>query len=174
MKNISALYGGAVTSNIKNFDLFSKKSISQFENFSKIILLKQITIFFILKILSFNLFYKHFFFKIIKYTYTNNVRFLLKLFYPSFKFKITKFPTYYFTKISLLSKKLIFYQLIDYKTRNANHKKRKTKNYYYYNIFYKNKINEVKLINISDFNYQNFIDFPLLVKNRNKLNKFLL
>ena len=102
---------------VKDFDLFSKESISQFENFSKIILFKQIAIFFILKILSFNLFYKHFFFKIIKYTYTNNVRFLLKLFYPSLKFKITKFPNYYFTNISLLSKKLIFYQLIDYKTR---------------------------------------------------------
>ena len=36
------------------------------------------------------------------------------------------------------------------------------------------KINGIKLIKISDFNYQNFIDFPILVKNRAKLNNFLL
>jgi len=174
MKNISALYGGAVTSNIKDFDFFSKKEIFKYTSFPKIILFKQIIVFFILKILSVNLFYKYVFFRIIKLAYVNNVRFLLKLFYPSLKFKNINFPSYYFANISSLSKKLIFYQLTDYKKRNENHKKRKLNNIYYYNKLYKSKINGIKLITISDFNYQNFIDFPLLVKDRAKLNNFLL
>ena len=48
------------------------------------------------------------------------------------------------------------------------------KNFYYYNELKKNKIHGIKLFKISDFNYQNFIDFPLLVKKRSSLNKFLL
>ena len=36
----------------------------------------------------------------------------------------------------------------------------------------KNK--NIKLIDIRSFNYQNFIDFPLLVNNKQSLNDFLL
>ena len=90
------------------------------------------------------------------------------------KFKVIDFPKYYFTKISSLSKKLILYQLIDFKKRNSNHYSRKVKNIYYYKKLSKEKINEINLIKISDFNYQNFIDFPILVKNRSKLNYYLL
>ena len=32
----------------------------------------------------------------------------------------------------------------------------------------------IKLIKIKDFNYQNYIDYPILVKNKKKLNSFLL
>ena len=174
MKNISALYGGAITSNNKEFDKYSKNEIHQFSTFPKLILLKQILIFFTLKILAMNLLYKYLFFKIIKYTHINNFNFLLKIFYPSLKFKVTNFPNYYFSKISSLSKKLILYQLIDLKKRNYNHQIRKNKNIYYYKKLYNKKIKEINLIKISDFNYQNFIDFPILVKSRSKLNDFLL
>ena len=174
MKNISALYGGAVTSNDKNFYIFSKVKISEFSTFPRIILLRQSIIFFILKILSVNLFYKYFFFKIIKYTYINNVKFLLNLFYPSLKFKVKSFPDYYFTNISLLSKKLVFHQIANYKKRNQNHEKRKSNNIYYYNKFSNSKIKQIEFIKISDFNYQNFIDFPILVNKRLELNNFLL
>ena len=174
MKNISALYGGAITSNNKDFDTYSRNEIHKFGTFPRLILLKQIFIFFILKILAINLFYKYFFFKIIKYTHIKNFNFLLKIFYPSLKFKVINFPNYYFTKISSLSKKLILYQLIDLKKRNSNHKTRKNRNIYYYKKLYYKKIKEISLIKIADFNYQNFIDFPILVKNRSKLNNFLL
>ena len=174
MKNISALYGGAITSNNRDFNTYSRNELDKFSTFPRLILLKQIFIFFVLKILAINLLYKYLFFKIIKYTHVNNFSFLLKIFYPSLKFKVISFPKYYFTKISSLSKKLILFQLIDSKKRNFNHQTRKIKNIYYYKKLYKEKIKQIYLIKISDFNYQNFIDFPVLVKNRSKLNIFLL
>ena len=174
MKNISAMYGGAVTSNIKEFNLFVKKELLTFGSFPKKTLIKQIFIFFILKILSNNFLYKNIFFKIIKVVYLKNIKPILRLFYPSLKFKVIRFPNYYFTNISFFAKKLIFFQLIDYKNRISTHKKRRSKNFYYYNKLNKNKIYGIKLLKVSDFNYQNFIDFPLLVKKRSALNKFLL
>ena len=51
---------------------------------------------------------------------------------------------------------------------------RKEKNLLYYNQFKKLNIKQVKIIPIKDFNFQNFIDFPILVKDKEKLNKFLL
>ena len=106
MKNISALYGGGVASNIKDFNLYGKKQISTFANFPKLILLKQIFIFFILKILAVGFLYKYFFFNIIRFAHAHNMHFLLKIFYPLLKFKIRDFPDYYFTNITPLSKKL--------------------------------------------------------------------
>ena len=99
---------------------------------------------------------------------------MLELFYPSLKFKFKEFPKYYFTNISFLSKKMIFYQLKNLEKRKENHEKRKSNNIYYFEKFEKLEINAVRLLNISDFDYQNFIDFPILVKNREKLNHFLL
>ena len=174
MKNISALYGGGVASNIKDFNLYGKKQISTFANFPKLILLKQIFIFFILKILAVGFLYKYFFFNIIRFAHVHNIYFLLKIFYPLLKFKIRNFPDYYFTNITPLSKKLIYFQLKDFNKRIGNHETRKLKNIYYLKNLKKIKTKKIRLFNIKDFNYQNFIDFPLLVKNRDKLNNFLL
>ena len=110
MKNISALYGGGVTSNIKDFNLFGKKQISTFASFPRLILLKQIFVFFILKILAIGFLYKYFFFNIIRFAHDHNINLLLKIFYPLLKFKVRNFPDYYFTNITPLSKKLIYYQ----------------------------------------------------------------
>ena len=35
------------------------------------------------------------------------------------------------------------------------------------------KIKNIQLLKIKDFNFQNFIVFPILVKNKEKLNDFL-
>ena len=174
MKNISALYGGAVTSNNNDFHLYLNKESSKFKNFNKKVLFKQILIFFILKIMAIKILYKYVFFKIVKIIHVNNIRLFLKMFYPSLKFKVIKFPTYYFTNISLFSKKLIFNQLLEKKKRIDAHKKRKIKNIYYYNKFKKLDIDKINVIKIIDFNYQNFLDFPIMVKDKFKLNSFLL
>ena len=174
MKNISALYGGAVASNFNNFHIYLNKESIKLQSFNNILLFKQIIIFFILKIMSIKFLYKYFFFNIIKNSHINNTSPLLKLFYPSLKFKIIKFPKHYFTNISSFSKKLIFNQLIQNKIRMDSHKNRKIKNIYYYKKFEKYKIKQIQIIKVSDFNYQNFLDFPLLVKNKIKLNHFLL
>ena len=174
MKNISALFGGGVSTNDKYFENFAKKEIDKFKEFHLIVLLKQILIFLILKLLSSNFLYKVFFFNIVKYAHLNNSLFLLKIFYPSLKFTNRKFPDYYFTKISNISKKLVYLQIKDLKTRRNNHKVRASKNKYYVNKFNEKKIKEVKLFPIKDFNYQNPIDFPIIVKNKIKLNEYLL
>lgn len=174
MKNISALYGGAVVSNNQKFHKFLSLESESLNNFNKIVLLKQILIFFILKIMSINILYKNLFFHLIKKTHINNNRFILKLFYPSLKFKVIKFPRYYFTNISSFSKKLIFKQLANFENRSNNHKIRKINNNYYNFKFKSFKSKKIKIINIYDFNYQNFMDYPLLVKDKKKLNNFLL
>ena len=65
MKNISSLFGGGVATNDINFKIYAENQISNFRKFNKLILIKQITIFFILKILRFNLIYR-LFLKILK------------------------------------------------------------------------------------------------------------
>ena len=99
---------------------------------------------------------------------------MLELFYQSLKFKIKEFPKYYLKNISFLSKKMIYHQLKNLEKRKENHEKRKSNNIYYFKKFEKLEIDAVRLLNISDFDYQNFIYFPILVKSREKLNRFLL
>ena len=99
---------------------------------------------------------------------------ILRLVYPSLKFKKIKFPRYYFTKISEIAKKVIYLQLTNTQNRNQNFSIRKNNNIYYYKLFKRLKINGVKLLKIEDFNFQNYMDFPILVTNKEKLNNYLL
>ena len=174
MKNISALYGGGVSTNDIKFIKFCKTEKLNYSNFPLFLYIKQNLIYFFLKIISVNFIYKNFFFRIVKYAHLKKNLFLLKLFYPSLKFEKKKLPNYYFSNIANLSKKLIYLQLINKKYRLENHKIRKNKNLLYYNQFKKLKIKQIKMILIKDFNFQNFMDFPILVKDKYKLNKFLL
>ncbi len=174
MKNISALFGGAVTTNNLEFYHYANRKMDSFNKFPIQLLFKQSIIFLILKILSIGFLYKIFFFRIIKIAHIYDIRFLLKLFYPSLKFKRIKFPNYYFSKMSNLSKKLVFSQLMNLNNRRENFNQRKSKNIYYEKKFKLLKSKNLKLLNITDFNYQNFIDFPILVNDRKKLNYYLL
>jgi len=174
MKNISALYGGGIATNDIHFKNFAIKEISKYSNFPHLLLIKQSVTYLILKVLSITFLYKILFFKIIKYAHLKNNLFLLKIFYPSLKFSHKKFPSYYFTKISDMSKKLVYLQLQDLKSRALNHKIRKAKNIYYQQELQKKSIKGIKLLPIRDFNFQNLIDFPILVKDKINLNKFLL
>jgi len=174
MKNISALYGGGVATNNINFLNYSNKRLNSFIKFPKKFLLKQSIIYFLLKILSINFFYKILFLKIVRYAHLNNNLILLKLFYPSLKFKKKKFPNFYFSKISNLSKKMIYLQLIDEESRKENHDIRKKKNIYYQKLIKDEKIKQINIFPINDNNFQNFTDFPIITKNKDKLNRFLL
>jgi len=174
MKNISALYGGGIATNDIHFKNFAVKEISKYSNFPNLLLIKQSVTYLILKVLSITFLYKILFFRVVKYAHLKNNLFLLKIFYPSLKFSQKKFPSYYFTKISDISKKLVYLQLQDLKSRALNHKIRKTKNIYYQYALQKKNIKGIKLLPIRDFNFQNLIDFPILVKDKKNLNKFLL
>jgi dTDP-4-amino-4,6-dideoxygalactose transaminase len=174
MKNISALYGGGVSTDDYEFYKYATNRIDSFKNFFNKIYLRQNIIFLLLKIISIKIFYKIFFIRLVKYTHVNKNKFLLKIFYPSLRFKIQNFPDYYFSKINNFSKKLTYYQLSNKKNRIENHNRRKAINIYYDKKFNNEKIKEVKLIDIKNFDYQNFLDFPILVKNKYKLHKYLI
>ncbi len=174
MKNISALYGGGIATNDNKFLNFSNNEIKKFNKFPSKLIINQSIIYFILKTLSVKIFYALFFLKIVRYAHLKNNLFLLKLFYPSLKFKKEKFPNIYFTKISNLSKKMVYLQLIDKNARKNNHEVRKKKNIFYNKLIEKEKIKQINTFPISDYNFQNFIDFPIIVKNKEELNKYLL
>lgn len=173
MKNISSFFGGGVATNDSDFKIFADSKISNFKKFHKIILLKQILIFFILKIIRLKFIYK-LFIKILNKAHLDKNIFILKIVYPSLKFKKIKFPKYYFTKISSISKNSTFYQLQDLNRRNKNHLIRKKNNIFYSKLFKKLKIKQIKIVPIKNYNFQNFMDFPIIVENREKLNNYLL
>ena len=80
MKNISSLYGGAVTTNNKNFSKYSNKEENKLDNFYIIPLIKQILIFFILKLMSVKILYNFFFINIIRYVHKKNIESIHQLF----------------------------------------------------------------------------------------------
>ena len=175
MKNISALYGGGISTNDINFVNFNKSFQSSFKNFPLNTYIKQNFIYLILKIFSLKLFYNFFFFYVVKYAHKYQNKKFLQLFYPSLKFKIRKrIPFIYFTKMTSFSKKLVYMQLSDKLRRKKNHFVRKKNNQYYLRKLKMMKIKEVKFFNVKDFNYQNFLDFPILVEKKNLLNDYLL
>ena len=173
MKNVSSFYGGALSTNNKEFTQFYLKEEKNLKKFPTFSILKQILIFFILKIMSINQLYNYFFRYIIKYAHQYKVKLLLELFYPSLKSIKKKFPKFYFSKISSISIHATYLQLkkkdkdVIFKIRKKNHK-------LYFKILGRTKSNNFTLINKSDENYQNFLDFPILVKRKENLNKFLL
>ena len=174
MKHISALYGGAVTTNNQKFIKYYKKEKANLKSFSIFQLAKQVLIFFILKLMSVGFLFKVFFLHLIKYAHKNNIKFILKIIYPSLRFVKRKLPKYYFTRISDLSSYLIYNQLKDENIRRINFFSRKKRNQYYFKKLSKIKNKNFNIIKILDKNYQNFIDFPILVKDKKKLNEFLL
>ena len=173
MKNISAMYGGSVSTNDEDFAKFAKNQILNYENFPFMIFLKQCLIFLILKILKINLIYKLFFLRLIENAHKMNNIFILGLVYPSIKFKVRKLPNYYFTKIHKFSKRMILLQLRDKKNFKLNHSKKRDNNIFYYKILKKKKINGIELFKYEDSNFQNFNDFPIMVKDKTLLVEYL-
>tara|TARA_B100001057_G_C22729509_1_gene903167 strand:- start:562 stop:1275 length:714 start_codon:yes stop_codon:yes gene_type:complete len=174
MKNISAMYGGALATNDKEFINYYNKTTNKLKNLSSKLIFQQSLTFLILKIMGLQILYKIIFFNIIKFAHEKKIKLLLKIFYPSLKFRIINFPNFYFSTISNFSLKLIYLQLIDKKKRITDFNFRKNNNIHYQRLLSKIKNKNFKTIKIKDFNYQNFIDFPIIIKNKEKLNKFLL
>ena len=173
MKNISSFFGGGIATNDNHFKLFAEKELFKYDNFYKLILFKQIIIFFFLKILKLNFFY-YFFVKILKYSHSKKMLSILKIVYPSMKFKKINFPNYYFTKISTISKKTTLNQLQNSDARKKNHLIRKKNNVFYFSLFKNLKIKQIKLFPIDNYDFQNFMDFPIVVEKKDQLNNYLL
>ena len=66
MKNISAMYGGSVSTNDREFVKYANQEIARYKKFPIIKFLKQTLIFIILKILKIKLIYKYLFIHLIK------------------------------------------------------------------------------------------------------------
>lgn len=173
MKNISAMYGGAVTTNNKDFSIFANEEFKNYSNFPVFKYFYQSIVFIILKILSINLLYKFLFLKILKSAYLNKNSFILGLVYPSSKFKKQKLPKYYSSKISNLSLKMIYLQLMDNTNFNKNHLSKKNNNIYYHKLLSQHKINGIELFKYEDASFQNYNDFPIVVEKKNNLVNFL-
>ena len=124
--------------------------------------------------MSVKILYNFFFINIIRYVHKKNIESILQIFYPSLKTIKISFPKYYYTKISNLSLNLTYQQLQDKKNRKKIFNLRKIKNEYYFKKLSKINTDKFNLIRIVDQNYQYFSDFPVLVKDKNDLNDYLL
>jgi dTDP-4-amino-4,6-dideoxygalactose transaminase len=172
MKNISAIFGGAlVTSNIDIYN-FAQEKNNSFQNFPSSLYFKKFLLFIILKLSLSKLIYNFFFFYVLKIAHNFKIKFLLKLIYPSLNFKLKKYilPEYK-SKISNLSLKII-YQIIKDPDFETQRKKRKENNLLYYKLLDQNQ--NIKQIELLDFDFQNFLDYPIIVKkNKDKLVELL-
>ena len=175
MKNISAFYGGAVVHNSNEFKNFCNLELKKFEKFSIILLIKQICIYFVLKLMALNILYKFLFFRVIYFSDSFNIIFLKNIFYPSLRFIKKKQKKFLYQNISFFSKKIIYLQLLNKVDRKKNFLNRKLNNIYLDKQLQKNihKLKKIKLLPINDYNFQNYLDFPLLVDDKNKFVNFM-
>lgn len=174
MKNISGMYGGSVSSDDELFINYSKNELANFQNFPFFKYFIQCAIYFILKTISFKYFYKLFFFNFLKRAHKTNNKFVLKLVYPSLKFKKQHFENNFSTKLNKLSSQMIWYQLNDKNSISLNHIIRKNNNIYYDKLFKRLNIKELRTIKMKEPNFQNFNDFPIIVNDKAKLILYLL
>lgn len=174
MKNISAMYGGLVSTNDKIFFDYANQEMSKFKRFPYSKYLNQCVTFFILKLLSIKYIYKFFFFPLSKFAHKQNLIFYLKLLYPSLKFKKSPIPNNYLTHINNFSLNLIWFQLRDMKYLDNLQKIKSKNNLLYYKELKKKNIKDLKLIKIKSPSFQNFNDFPIIVKRKKELLKYLL
>ena len=68
---------------------------------------------------------------------------------------------------------MILLQLQSKKYLNYNHKLKKENNIYYDSLFRKRNIKDIKLINLKEVTFQNFNDFPIIIKNKKILVNYL-
>lgn len=175
MKNISAFYGGAVVHNSKNFKNFCKIELKRYQKFSNFMFVRQIFVYFVLKLMAVNWLYKLIFFKIIYFSNKFNITFLRNVFYPSLKFLKGAQKQSIYQNISSYSKKVIYLQLKNKNLRQQNFLKRKKNNMFLdKKLNHKiKKLNKIKLLPITDYNFQNFLDYPILVDNKDKFINFM-
>ena len=171
MKNISAFFGGALATSNKDLRDFADTKIKSYKNFPKLLYLKQILLYVMLKILLSKYVYNYFFFYVIKFAHLKDIKFILKLIYPSFKFKKKDvIPNSYYSKISNMSIKIINKILFDKKNLEHSTNRKNNNMTYYLNL--KNNKNII-VFPLNDIDFQNFLDFPILVKQKKELIEYL-
>ena len=171
MKNICSLYGGYIATNNENISLYIKQRIENFNSFPKFIYLKQVIIFLLFKILTNKIIYNYFFFYFLKFGHKYKIKFILKLAYPAEHFKKKKdIPKFYYSKMPYLTKNILN-EVFKTDKYNTSSEKRKNKIEQYSHSL--GNIKDIKILNISDPYFQNFLEFPIVVKNKEKLAEYL-
>ena len=174
MKNMSSLYGGLVCSNDKKFNIFAQSTVNKKKiYFPKILYTKQIIIFLLLKIFSLNFLYKNIFYYFFYFSNKYKINFIKKIIYPSIKFKKEIIPNYYLSKITKLSKTILYLQISNLKKRIQNHNNRKDKNKYYDKVLKSIQSKHVTLLKINNYDFQNYLEYPVLFKHKEKLHRYL-
>ena len=173
MKNISGLYGGCVSHNNKEFDDYSKGLLNN-SKFPNLLYARQIVIFFILKLFSISFFYRNLIHYLLYFSSEYKIRFIQNLIYPSLRFRNIRIPPYYLSKINLFTKKIIYFQLKDFNKRKQNHSIRKINNKLYYDKFREINSKYIHVFSLKDLNFQNYLEFPVLLKNKVKISKYLM
>ncbi len=172
MKEVSCFYGGAIMYNDKNFNKFMINNDKSLKNFSNFTLFKQFIIYLILKLLSIRLFLR-IFSPIFKKIYKDKIDFFLRKIYPSLNFsKTAKLQNNYYTKPHFLLLKLIYLQIIN-RTLD-NFVLRKKMNIYYYKKLRLIKTKRIMIPKFDDFNFQNYLDFPILVDDKYSFHEFFM
>ena len=124
--------------------------------------------------MSIKFLYNYFFNYIITMAHKYKINFLLLLFYPSLKNINLRLPKNFHTKISSLAIKTTYLQLKDRENREKFFKQRRILHHHYYKRLKKFISPNFYIIKKIDYNYQNYLDFPVLVKDKSKLNYYLL
>lgn len=172
MKNICAIFGGSLLTSNKDIHDFILKKNKKLKNFPNILFLKKIVLFIILKVVLSKYIYNYLFFYLIKLATIRKFQLILNLFYPALKFKYRKhIPENYYSKIHNLSLKMV-YNYINSKDFENESLTRKKNNKTYHNYF--KNLSQVNTLEIKDFNFQNFLDYPIIVEKKNELVNYLL
>ena len=165
MKNYNSIYGGACLTSIDDLSEFIESKQKHFKKFSIFDYLDKIILFVILKISLSKIIYNLFFFKIISLSEKKNINFLKKIFYPALKFKVkNSIPKSYENKMP----NLCYSILAKYFKGNQNNvdasEIRKKNNCLYFDELSNQK--GISLIPIKDKNFQNYLDFPVIISEK--------
>lgn len=172
MKNVSALYGGAIVTNSSEINKFAKKRIESFNNFPILVYIKKIFLFILLKFFLSKIVYNLFFFYIIKKSHLKNYNYFLKKLYPAEYFSKKKtIPLFYYSKINKWSLNMIYFQIKNEKKLNSENLIRKKNNQIYFELLSKNE--NIKLLKIEDLSFQNFLEFPIICNKKKELSEYL-
>ena len=170
MKNIQCLNGGALIYSNKKFHSWINDKYKNIKEISKIFLIKRLLFIYFVNFFSEKKIFNFIFFQLIKIAYFKNYSLILKFIRPDHNpYHKSDLPKYYFKKISEIQAKFLRIQLknifIDQDLRKKTALVYKTK---------LRNIKEIRIIDESNFDYRNHLEFPILCENRDDLFFFLL
>ena len=169
-KFINVLSGGMVFSKSKNFYNFVVEQEKKWKEIKIYNLYKLILKSFLIRILSSKIIF-NFIFPLVKYAYKNNIQFITKLLINDPKpHKKKKFPEEYKFKISQNQLNDIVFQF-----KNLE-KQRKLREFNYKTYSHKIKNKKIIFFHIKKdlFNENAYLNFPVLVENKNKFLNYML